>query len=269
MVLALLWLRERLVRPIDILTRQYRRRKRDSSLTSLVEKRHDELGEVARVLDAATQDIEELRSQTKMLELAVDQRVQAKTRTVERELKKSEKQAWTDPLTQLGNRRILQERFAGIYDEHMRNRRDLSVAMIDVDNFKKLNDSLGHSAGDDLLRFIGELLKTSVRDTDLAIRQGGDEFVLVLPNVPASQAKAVAERVIRLFMQHASMLETRPHPSMSIGIASIYRNRPRDSAQLLELADEALYAAKSEGKAKVVLAGESDTAPTPAQAATK
>lgn len=217
--------------------------------------RNDEIGQVARVLTEMHDEVDEWRHRAERLERSVDSRVAEETQKVARELKRAETQIYTDALTQLGNRRLLEEKFASVFRAQQQADQDLAVVMLDVDNFKTLNDSLGHRAGDDLLRFIGELLRNSLRSQDLAIRYGGDEFILILPAVTAKDAASVAERTIRLFAQQARLLAVEPKPSMSAGIASLWQHEPETPEGLLGIADEALYTSKRSGKACVHVYG--------------
>ena len=125
--------------------------------------------------------------------------------------------------------------------------------MLDVDNFKILNDTLGHKAGDELLWFIGELLQQCVRVEDLAIRLGGDEFALLLPGASARNAKTIADRMSRLFAQRAALLDVDPKPAISVGVASLLEHRPDSPEDLIQMADLALYSAKRGGKSQVVI----------------
>jgi diguanylate cyclase (GGDEF)-like protein len=98
------------------------------------------------------------------------------------------------------------------------------------------------------LSFTGELLKQSVREHDLAIRYGGDEFVLILPSVATGDAMRVAERAVLLFNQQARLLSTDVRAGLSAGVASLAEHKPGGADELLELADAALYEAKRAGK---------------------
>jgi diguanylate cyclase (GGDEF)-like protein len=137
------------------------------------------------------------------------------------------------------------------------------VAVLDVDNFKNLNDSLGHAAGDELLVFLGELLRRAVRETDLAIRMGGDEFALVLPETDLEKAVEIVRRLTALFGQ---MVRTLPpiecRPSLSVGVAALRSTGARSGKELLRAADTALYQAKQRGKARVETAPDKATVGT-------
>lgn len=211
----------------------------------------DELDALALLLRDMNCGLDDWRQRVARLEASVDRRVQDETRKVTLQLRQVERKAWMDPLTRLGNRRLMDEQFPQVFREYRESGGDLSIVMIDVDHFKVLNDTLGHKAGDELIGFTGELLRQCVRGEDLAIRYGGDEFLLVLPGVTSAQAGTVAERIIRLFGQRARLFAVEPRPSMSAGVASLRDYRPATAAILLQMADQALYRAKNLGKSQV------------------
>jgi diguanylate cyclase (GGDEF)-like protein len=156
-------------------------------------------------------------------------------------------QATTDPLTGLANHRKLHERLAAETARVRRGGGVLSVVTIDIDHFKLVNDTYGHAEGDLALQSIARALSAECRPYDLVARVGGEEFVLVLPEVDADEATAIAERcrlaLGRIRIQGAAV-------SCSAGVASLPRHG-RDGHRLLELADGALYWAKRSGRAQV------------------
>ena len=184
------------------------------------------------------------------MERDFDSRVVAETRQINAALSRATRAAWLDGLTGLSNRRALSEQFPTLFKAQVRAGKDLAVVMFDLDNFKHLNDSLGHAAGDELLEFVGQLLRTTLRADDLAFRFGGDEFLLVYPGLSAEAAAHIAQRVMPLFRQQAKTLSVQPGLSLSAGIASIRRHEPCDARELLSMADEALYHSKRTGKGK-------------------
>ncbi len=258
LILGICALRLGVVAPLMQLARRCRTDGSNAEQEELPVDRQDELGELARVLARMNTDVSEWRGRAFRIERTVSQRVAAETQRITSELRRAEKKVWTDPLTGLGNRRCLEERFPQIFQAQCQARQDLAISMIDVDNFKTLNDRLGHTAGDDLLEFIGELLKQCLRDQDLAIRYGGDEFVLIFPGVSATEAETITDRTIKLFAQRARLLSVSPKPTMSAGVCSLLQHHPGSSEAMLEMADKALYAAKRSGKSQVAVSVDGD-----------
>jgi len=153
----------------------------------------------------------------------------------------------TDHLTTLPNRFLLDERVANGLAQSRREGSLLAMLMIDIDRFKNINDTLGHSAGDALLKLVGSALKTCIRDCDTLARWGGDEFVLLLPGLQDSGvALAVAKRCLTALKQPFVIDEQVLHISASIGI-SLSPDSSAGADMLLENADTAMYKAKARG----------------------
>jgi two-component system cell cycle response regulator len=165
--------------------------------------------------------------------------------------------ATIDPLTGLFNRRYFQTRIEEEIERARRYELDLALLLADIDNFKLLNDQLGHLAGDYLLRQIAEVFKRSVRVFDVCTRFGGEEFAILMPGSNAGNAMIVAER-IRSRVESASR-EDGPLPAhlritISLGLAVL--SADASSQELIARADRALYRAKAEGKNRVRMDGE-------------
>jgi diguanylate cyclase (GGDEF)-like protein/PAS domain S-box-containing protein len=158
--------------------------------------------------------------------------------------------AATDPLTGLANRRVFDDRLSTEFSQARRKNRGLSVMMIDVDDFKQLNDSYGHEEGDLCLQQMADLLSNLVREPDLIARYGGEEFILLLPETDEDQALHLAERMLATIRSHT--WKWRPI-TVSGGIASL-SSEMRNQQQLIGKADEALYAAKHAGKDRFIVA---------------
>ncbi|WP_263368923.1 sensor domain-containing diguanylate cyclase [Edaphobacter bradus] len=157
--------------------------------------------------------------------------------------------AVTDELTGLRNRRAFEERLVMEFSMARRRKRDLAVLLMDVDNFKKINDRFGHASGDDVLRRLGNILRTTVRLPDLPARYGGEEFVVLLPESGEESAMGLARRL----MQRIAVEEWENEPvTISMGMAAMNESL-QNGYQLVELADEALYAAKRAGKNRVMV----------------
>lgn len=162
--------------------------------------------------------------------------------------------ATTEPLTGLSNRRAFEERLRHEIGRAGRNRRSLSLLIIDVDGLKRVNDDYGHQAGDAALRSVAEAIRNSIREIDLGARLGGDEFGVLAPRTDQMSAVVLAERLRALL---ANSINGRPArtTTVSIGIASL---TPRTDEKplpvsLIRSADHALYQAKRAGGDRVAI----------------
>ncbi|HUR83050.1 MAG TPA: diguanylate cyclase [Thermoanaerobaculia bacterium] len=158
----------------------------------------------------------------------------------------------TDGLTKLHNHRYFQDELARAFEEAQRYQRPLSLAMIDIDFFKKINDTYGHAVGDDVLRNAASLYRHSVRSTDLVARYGGEEFVVMMPETSLQDAISFAEKIRHLL--EVTPLETQAGPvsaTISIGVASVPHSRIHSAKELIVAADKALYRAKRGGRNQV------------------
>src|SRR5437667_1715728 len=159
-----------------------------------------------------------------------------------------EYQAYHDSLTGLANRRLFQEHLTLAIALAQRKRRPVAVLFLDLDHFKVVNDSLGHTMGDTLLREIATRLRTSVREGDVVARVGGDEFTIVLQELEKKEdAAAMAQRVLRVVAEPIDVEGQRLYITTSIGI-TVYPDDGEDAETLLKNADNAMYRAKSEGR---------------------
>ena len=153
-----------------------------------------------------------------------------------------------DVLTGLPNRLLFSERLNQAIAQASRHDRQLAVVFMDLDNFKHVNDSLGHDAGDQLLRHIAQLLTTVVRKEDTVARLGGDEFTLLLEDIAGpNQAAAVAEKLMQAFTTPIQIASQQVSGSASMGIALYPRDGDHEAA-LLRNADAAMYRAKAQGR---------------------
>ena len=156
----------------------------------------------------------------------------------------------TDELTGLNNRRYFNESFAKAVSAARRHKLPLSLVSIDLDHFKKVNDTFGHSVGDLVLKEFSTLLNMMVRIEDVACRLGGEEFMVLLPNTNAEGAVALAER-IRCSFERLPRTAT-PVVTASFGVAQLQEREDEDA--LMRRVDDALYQAKKEGRNRVVAA---------------
>lgn len=159
--------------------------------------------------------------------------------------------ATTDSVTGIYNRRHLFDLGRQEFLRARRFNRPLSAIMIDIDHFKKVNDRYGHATGDQVLLKLGRLIRSEIREVDIAGRYGGEEFTIVLPETPLPKAYDVAERLRRKINKtfHSADHST-PEISVSIGVATIQANT-QDFSELVNDADMALYAAKAAGRNRV------------------
>lgn len=175
-----------------------------------------------------------------------------------RNAKALEESATLDPLTSLWNRRVFAERLEDEMARHARYGHKVSLMMMDIDAFKGINDRLGHLAGDRVLTEVSDLLRESLRATDIASRYGGDEFALILPSVGKTEAFAAAEK-LRALIEALPIVVQRDGETQtvdvraSIGVASAGA-AASDPIGLIEAADRALYEAKAAGRNQVRLA---------------
>ncbi len=158
----------------------------------------------------------------------------------------------TDPLTGLGTRRVLERVLKAECARAARYDCCFSVAIVDVDNFKQINDTAGHVAGDNVLRLLAKTMRNNVRTTDVIIaRYGGDEFVLLMLETKLSGAKVLLER-LRRYVKTISLPEVKS-VTVSCGLAEWDEGPPPDTAEtVLKRADDALYEAKRSGRNRVV-----------------
>ncbi|WP_254277331.1 sensor domain-containing diguanylate cyclase [Halomonas sp. 3H] len=155
----------------------------------------------------------------------------------------------TDDLTGSANRRKLMDRLDEEISLSNRHGTPLSLMMLDIDHFKRINDTHGHLQGDEVLKSLAEICRQALREEDLVARLGGEEFALLLPLTPQSRCHGLAERLRRRIAQHDFGLEGTP-VTVSIGIAEHRIGDSRDA--LIARADHHLYAAKRGGRNRVV-----------------
>lgn len=170
-------------------------------------------------------------------------------------LKKTEHMAMTDALTGVFNRRRFQDVLRREWATARRYKHPLTVALVDIDRFKAVNDAHGHAAGDEVLQKVADVLSHSVREVDVCARTGGDEFALLLPHTPADKAMVVADRVhARLASIVVGLTGEAKNVTLSIGIASTEDGSLKDPDELVEAADRALFEAKKHGRNRTVVA---------------
>ncbi|MCA2983144.1 diguanylate cyclase [Gemmatimonas sp.] len=167
-----------------------------------------------------------------------------------------EQLAQTDPLTQLLNRRALTERIAAEMERTLRYDSTMALLMIDLDHFKRVNDTYGHLVGDDVLRDVAPLLSDTIRTADIVARYGGEEFLVLLPETDDAGAESFADRIRRAIETHPFASDSLPEPlrlTASIGVAVYPAARIESVEDLFARADAALYRAKADGRNRVRL----------------
>ncbi|OGB24785.1 MAG: hypothetical protein A3I66_21130 [Burkholderiales bacterium RIFCSPLOWO2_02_FULL_57_36] len=153
--------------------------------------------------------------------------------------------ACMDELTGLPNRRLLKDRLQQLIAHATRQRRQVAVLLIDLDGFKSVNDTLGHAAGDQLLRAVAQRLTACLRAEDTACRYGGDEFVVVLPELGSAEAATTAINKVRACLQAPYVISGREMPvTASIGCA-LYPGDGQAYHELIDQADTEMYRAKA------------------------
>lgn len=162
-------------------------------------------------------------------------------------------QSATDPLTGLPNRRHMLEVLREYLEVFMRYQTPLSVLLFDVDHFKTINDDFGHDVGDRVLIAIAELCRNELRHTDVSVRFGGDEFVIMLPHTPAEQAAPLVDRLRQRVANELRQIDGLPcNPTISGGLSELLPS-DSDAQQVLKRADAALYGAKRQGRNRIVM----------------
>ena len=190
-------------------------------------------------------DLREQKRTNAELQHEMRQRILSRTDALERQLGSLKAQASRDSLTGLGNRRAFDSILPQVFNACQGSAEDLCALMIDVDNFKPLNDTLGHGAGDELLKSIGEIIRSSIREHDSAFRVGGDEFVILLPRASKVIGERLAARLTSLVDHLARPLKLPRPPGLSIGASALSDEKMKEAKQLIDLADRRLYLMKA------------------------
>ena len=182
------------------------------------------------------------------------EQLRRENKTLRQEITRYQHLAYRDDVTGLANRRFFEERVAQELSRASRSGEALSILLIDMDDFKKINDAAGHATGDRVLAWVGSFLKHNARDFDVPCRIGGDEFAVILPCADRDGADAVVAR-LTLARATAADLPTLPsglNVAFSIGVAT-YPDAGATLDQLMAAADEAMYADKRRRKSADVV----------------
>ena len=211
-------------------------------------KRRDEVGAVARSVHHITATARQQNHEAQRLRRTMDHRVEDATRRATHSLRTL---AMRDGLTKLGNRRFLDEQLVDMVQATRDSGDELTCVLMDLDNFKEVNDTLGHAVGDELLTLMGELIRGSMRETDIAARLGGDEFVVLMPGADPQRGRELADHIRQLFRQQdRAARPDGPHADVSAGVAGMNGERCDHGDALLARADHHLYEAKRCGKGR-------------------
>ena len=223
----------------------------DPAILEEVEERQDEIGRFTGIFESMARYVSE---RTRELEATVEERTRhlnqeiARRRELEKELRAL---ASVDGLTGINNRRHFLELGEKELARAQRYDHPLSLMMMDVDHFKRVNDTYGHAAGDEVLKLMAEICAANLRGPDLLGRLGGEEFAVILPECGIEAAEHAAER-LRRTLAAVEVPSDRGPITFTISIGVVARNAGEDLAAALERADKAMYAAKQGGRDRVV-----------------
>ncbi len=217
---------------------------RETSVKELRENIEDQT--VKGMLTKVIEELQLIRKQNEHLKEKLEESNQ-QIKRLTKELEATRKEAMTDFLTQVANRGSFDRAiFDMVHDFYNRNY-PFALLMLDIDNFKQINDTYGHQAGDYVLRELAKVIKEQLRARDLIARYGGEEFAVLLPGVTFSQAIRIAERIRKAVEKHLFKYEDRDIPvTVSVGVAVMRDGL--DETSIVEKADQALYLAKKSGK---------------------
>lgn len=212
----------------------------------------DDLSDVQRLIAEIMEHTETMVGSSRDLQKRLEEE-SARAENLHTQLEQTKREALTDTLTGLHNRKALDKKIEEMLEAFSKTQVAFSVLMLDVDHFKKVNDQHGHLIGDAVLRVVGKSIANQVKGADFAARYGGEEFAVLLPNTTLDQSVVVAEHIraaveeIRLEVVKSN--ETLPNTTISIGAAQVQQH---DSASaVFSRADKALYLAKHTGRNRV------------------
>ncbi len=247
-LLVFYWvLRRQVVEPLEELTHATEAVAQGSESTKLALGKNDEFGRMARSFNTMVEAV--AARDAALSQHAVNLEIEVERRTAELQTAKDAAEATsrTDQLTGLPNRNLFHDRLAHALDKAERSREPMAVLFVDLDNFKLINDTLGHDAGDAFLIERAQRMRHCVRHADTLARFGGDEFVLLLEGADAATAASQAQRLSDTLAGPATVAGQEIVSTCSIGI-SVYPDDGADGTTLLKHADMALYRAKERGK---------------------
>jgi diguanylate cyclase (GGDEF)-like protein len=243
------------VRPLDALLEGLRRVARDETDVDLpVNRVEGPLEPVYRAFNAMSERLREGRDHATANLAALEDQNSA----FQRQHDVLARMSVTDGLTELHNHRYFQDQLSREIKRLARTGQGLSMLILDIDDFKQLNDNFGHAAGDEFLKQLARILKEMVRETDLVARYGGEEFVILVPGTGLEGAAILGEKLRTAIAEATFIVDASKRPrgfTVSIGVAQFKQSR----TELFTAADAALYRAKAAGKNCVVVAEPDDT----------
>ena len=186
-------------------------------------------------------------AQSKLIDTHV--KLTRQTQALQEAQAKLKEQANRDPMTNMHNRRYFAQMSEKIVSIAKRTKEPLGFMMIDIDNFKKVNDTYGHNVGDEVIKMLANKLISRVRESDIAARFGGEEFAIILPNTDLKSASEVAE-TIRLEVEQIKYNDNL-HFTISIGVSELNHEDTKSVTEALNNSDKALYEAKASGRNRV------------------
>jgi diguanylate cyclase (GGDEF)-like protein len=250
-ILATLLLNRGLVAPIRELMRGAKAVGAGELDVRLTPTSSDELGLLTRAFNQMTQRLAQSQTELTGYQRTLEEKVVQRTKELEIAIAQAYKLAQHDILTGLPNRALLNQRLKQILAQAARDHRQVACLFLDFDDFKRVNDTLGHDAGDHLLQAVAQRLSHAVRESDTVARLGGDEFVVVLPDLDPERATieimAVLTRVRESFLAPFRLGDQTPTLTCSIGV-SVYPTDATDPGGLIRQADTAMYSVKDSGR---------------------
>ncbi len=204
-----------------------------------------------------TQSILNTKNSIEKLELLnkeLEKKVIERTKKLKDTQKKLIEQANRDPMTNLYNRRYFNEIIKSLLLIAKRTSQLFSLIIIDIDDFKNVNDTYGHSVGDRVINDLADIFRNTVRNSDISVRFGGEEFVIILPNTHLKEAEIIAKKLKDIVENNTIILKdgSRIKFTISLGVSQIQQD-DESVETVLHKADEALYQAKNSGKNKIVI----------------
>src|SRR3989442_5444948 len=250
-VVVTLFLTRRMIAPIRQLMRAARAVGAGKLDVYVPAKSSDELGLLTHTFNHMTQRLAESQAEVATYQRTLEDKVTQRTKELEIATAQAYKLAQHDILTGLPNRALLNQRLKQIVAQAARDSHQVACLFLDFDHFKRINDTLGHDAGDQLLQAVAQRLTGAVRESDTVARLGGDEFVLILPGLDPDKTTfeimQVITRVRESFLAAFRLGDQTPTLTCSIGV-SVYPVDATDPSGLIKQSDTAMYAAKEAGR---------------------